>query len=114
MSIDNFVDPQVHTSSTFSEPALLPRFAVRAEEEAVRLLAQSVESASRRRKFSSAVDFHRALRRELANAISQQNFEHVKLLFDYQVFLSDIRGERLGGSRRLPLAAHDQVCGRAV
>ena len=83
-----------YTRLPFSQPSLLPRFAVHANEEAVRLLAQSVEGASRRRKFASPVDFHRVLRQELTSAILHQKFDHVRLLFDYQVFLGDIRAER--------------------
>ena len=92
--MDTPLDTQVRARSPFSEPSLLPRFAVHAKEEATRLLEQSMDNASKRRKFASAAEFHRGLKQELAGALRRQDFAQVQLLFNYQIFLSDIRTER--------------------
>jgi hypothetical protein len=76
-TIDDFMDTpldsQVRARAPFLEPSLLPRFAVHAKEEAARLLAQSVDSVARSRKFQSAAEFHRGLKQEMAGAISRQD-----------------------------------------
>ena len=92
--VSNFMSTPIDDKVPFSNLSLLPTFALHADQEAARIVSQSVENVNRKRKFDKHEDFQREILKELPAAFQSGEYDRVLRLVRYIFFINKLHTDR--------------------